>query len=91
MQSGNKLILFIMDFNLLKRILPGEVIEYTTRNGVRATDGREFAQHRVFQISRNVMSSDTSCSVKLGSTHVLCSLKTHSESGSLLYNTSVNV
>jgi hypothetical protein len=48
MQSGSKLVLFIMDFNLLKKILPGEVIEYTTRNGVRATDGREFAQHRAY-------------------------------------------
>lgn len=31
-----------MDFNLLKKLLPGEVIEYTTRQNVRATDGREF-------------------------------------------------
>lgn len=80
-----------MDFNLLKRILPGEVIEYTTRNGIRASDGRENTQHRAFTISRGVMSSDTSCSVKLGATHVLCSLRPYAESGSLVQNTSVNV
>ena len=39
-----------MDFNLIKRLLPGEVLEYTTRNGARATDGRASTEHRSYII-----------------------------------------
>ena len=81
----------MMDFNLLKRVLPGEVIEYTTRNGVRANDGRESTQHRVYTITRDVISNCTSCSVKLGDTHVLCSLKAQPDTSSLVKETQINV
>jgi ribonuclease PH len=64
-----------MDHNLLKRLLPGEVIEYSTRQGARATDGRSEMQHRPYTVTRAVMSNAVSCSVYLGQTHVLCSVK----------------
>ena len=72
-----------MNVDLLKRLLPGEVDEYLIRNEVRA-DGRELQDHRPLQITRSVMgtnlaqenteSKKVSCAVKLGQSHILCSL-----------------
>ncbi len=80
-----------MDYNLLKRLLPGEVVEYTTRNGVRATDGRELMQHRPYNFTRGVMNNLISCSVRLGDTHVLCSVRPDVIDGSLLEQSKVVV
>lgn len=80
-----------MDYNLLKRLLPGEVVEYTTRNGVRATDGRELMQHRQYSFTRGVMNNLTSCSVRLGDTHVLCSVRPDAIDGSLLEKSKIVV
>ena len=68
-----------MNIELLRKLLPGEVNEYLVRNEVR-TDGRNLQDHRAFQITRGVMSSlsaskKVSCAVKLGQTHVLCTLE----------------
>jgi exosome complex RNA-binding protein Rrp42 (RNase PH superfamily) len=64
-----------MDFDLLKKLLPAECIEYTTRSDVRATDGRAPNQHRCYEVVRSVLGSQTSCQVCLGRTQLLCSLK----------------
>lgn len=58
-----------MDFNLLKRLLPAEIIEYSTRQGVRSIDGRNPSEHRPYTVKRNVMNGNQlSCSVHLGDT-----------------------
>jgi exosome complex RNA-binding protein Rrp42 (RNase PH superfamily) len=75
-----------MDHNLLKRLLPGEVIEYSTRQGARATDGRDLLQHRGYSVTRAVMSNAVSCSVYLGQTHVLCQVKPINEEDSYTVN-----
>ena len=62
-----------MEFDLWKRLLHGVVAEYTTLNGVRATDGRELNQHRPYHITRSVINNTLSCSVRLGQTRILCS------------------
>ena len=80
-----------MEFNLLKRLLPGEVVEYTTRNGVRATDGRELIQHRPYHITRSVINNTLSCSVRLGQTHILCSVRTSQSDGFLLEQGKITV
>ena len=70
-----------MNVDLLRKLLPGEVDEYLVRNEVRA-DGRNLQDHRVFQVTRSVMGQQqsdkthkVSCAVKLGQTHVLCTLE----------------
>ena len=64
-----------MDFNLLKKLLPAECIEYTTKQGVRSSDGRKVGDHRAYTLQRNIMADVlASCSVRLGSSLVLCSL-----------------
>ena len=76
-----------MDIKLLKQLLPGEVNEFYIRNDIRA-DGRDPKHHRKYFIAREVLYSRTeqqqldqqptqskfSTSVKLGNTHVLCSM-----------------
>ena len=89
-----------MNIDLLKKLLPGEVDEYLVRNEVRA-DGRELRDHRPIQITRSVMgqhgeaassaSTKVSCAVKLGQTHVLCSLVSKRQDGSVLNVTRPNV
>jgi ribonuclease PH len=81
-----------MDFNLLKQLLPGECIEYTTRAGIRSGDGRKSHEHRQFEFTRKVLGQGVSCSVKLGGTHVLCSVKNiENESEGSLIQTNVVV
>ena len=80
-----------MDVKLLKQLLPGEINEFYVRNEIRA-DGRELRHHRKYYLAREVLhckSQDSleqkvSCSVKLGSTHILCSLVISSQAGSVL-------
>ena len=84
-----------MNIELLKRLLPGEVDEYLVRSQVRA-DGRELRDHRPIQLTRSVMgshdatmdqadqSTKVSCAVKLGQTHVLCSLINQRQEGAVL-------
>lgn len=68
-KARNFYLLFIMDFNLLKKLLPAECIEFTTRKGVRAADGRKPREHRDYSIQRSVLASAiASCTVKLGAT-----------------------
>lgn len=73
-----------MDFNLLKRLLPAECIEYTTKQGIRSGDGRKPLDHRAYHITRKVLGTGTSCSVKFGETHVLCSVSEAKSEGSLV-------
>ena len=76
---------------MLKQLLPGEINEFYVRNEVRA-DGRELRHHRKYFIAREVLhckSDDAleqkvSCSVKLGNTHILCSLAISAQTGSIL-------
>lgn len=81
-----------MDIALLKQLLPGEVHEFYVRNEIRA-DGRELRHHRKFFIARGVLHSGHtgtdkeqkfSASVKLGNTHVLCSLTKGEQGGQIL-------
>jgi exosome complex RNA-binding protein Rrp42 (RNase PH superfamily) len=73
-----------MDIALLKQLLPGEVNEFYIRNEIRA-DGRDLRHHRKFFIAREVLhtgqASKYSTSVKLGNTHVLCSLAVSEQTG----------
>lgn len=80
-----------MDIALLKSLLPGEVNEFYVRNNIRA-DGRELRNHRKYFIARQVLHTSTeaaetkkySASVKLGNTHVLCSMVISPQSGQIL-------
>lgn len=81
-----------MDNKLLKQLLPGEVNEFYIRNDIRA-DGRDLRHHRKYFIAREVLHSRTeqqpqqskfSTSVKLGNTHVLCSMSVSPQTGQVL-------
>jgi len=76
-----------MDIALLKQLLPGEVNEFYVRNEIRA-DGRELRHHRKYFIARQVLHSEQdksySASVKLGNTHVLCSMSISDQTGQIL-------
>ena len=81
-----------MNIDLLKKLLPGEVNEYLVRKEVRA-DGRDLQAHRPLVITRAVMANNdannsnvkkVSCAVKLGQTHVLCSLIEQAQDSTIL-------
>lgn len=76
-----------MDIALLKQLLPGEVNEFYVRNDIRA-DGRELRHHRKYFVARGVLhggqAQKFSTSIKLGNTHVLCSLAMSDQSGQIL-------
>ena len=76
-----------MDIALLKQLLPVEVNEFYLRNDIRA-DGRELRHHRKYFIVREILhtsqESKFSTSVKLGNTHVLCSMQVDAQTGQIM-------
>ena len=70
----------------MQKLLPSEVHDYYIRNGIRA-DGRDLLAHRNLHVVRKVLANkatgndidQVSCSIKLGQTHLLCSLKVKKE------------
>lgn len=59
-----------MDFELIKKLLPGEVNEFYIRNEIRA-DGRQLGHHRGFAVTRNVSNNyDESDDLKWASNSV---------------------